>query len=138
MTLWGNHESNTFRLYKEEVRNQFGLAYGVEDVEVYPLRMNNVVFLGNHQEIFIGKQRIILNHFSLRIWHKNNSKHKSPAWMLSGHSHNSDKGRNPDSPYGKAVDVGIDWGNIWSFNEISDIMSTKTVEILDHHDSHTT
>lgn len=133
--LWGNHEACPYRIYKKAIKEQ----YGLEGVEVYPVRWKNVVFLGNHLEIFIGKQRIILNHFAQRIWHKNIGRHGSPAWQLSGHSHLSDKQRHPDYPYGKAMDCGFDYRNdIWSFSEIEDIMSTKTVEILDHHDSLTT
>lgn len=129
--LWGNHESNMYRLYKQEVLAQFGR----DDIEVYPLKMGNVEFCGNHLEIFVGKKRIIMNHFPLRIWHKNGH----GSWMLSGHSHLTDKDRRPDAPTGKGVDVGWDWKNdVWTFEELSDIMSTKDTEILDHHDSQTT
>lgn len=129
--LWGNHESNLYRLYKQEVKKQ----YGLEGVEVYPLRMNNVEFYGNHLEIEIGKKKVILNHFPLRVWHKNGH----GSWMLSGHSHLTDKGRNPDAQNGKAMDCGWDYKNdVWSYEEIYDIMSTKDTEILDHHDQYTT
>jgi calcineurin-like phosphoesterase family protein len=133
--LWGNHASNMYRLYKQEVEKQ----YSITGVEVYPLKMGNVTFMGNHLEMFVGNQRIILNHFPLRIWHKNNSKHGSPSIHLSGHSHLSDKGRSPNSPLGKAFDLGWDFKkDIWSCNEVMDVMSTKFVETLDHHDSTTT
>jgi calcineurin-like phosphoesterase family protein len=129
--LWGNHTSNTYRLYKQEVLKQFGR----DDIEVYPIRVGNVEFYGNHLEILVGKQRIILNHFPLRIWHKNGH----GSWNLSGHSHMTDKGRHPDAPYHKGLDCGWDWKNaVWSFDEISDVMSTKEREILDHHDQFTT
>ena len=128
--LWGNHESNMYRLYKQEIEKQ----YGVSGVEIYPLQMGNVTFIGNHLEIFVGNQRIIMNHFPLRIWHKNNSKHGGVSICLSGHSHGSDKGRNPNCPVGKALDVSWDWKkDIWSFDEVMDVMSTKFVETLDHH-----
>jgi hypothetical protein len=42
--------------------------------------------------------------------------------------------RRPDYLLSKGMDVGIDYGRIWSFEEISEIMSTKTVELIDHHD----
>lgn len=129
--LFGNHESNMYRLYKQEIKKQ----YNLEGVEIYPLRMGNVVFYGNHLEVEVGKQKVIMNHFPLRVWHKNGH----CSWMLSGHSHMTDKGRRPDAPLAKAMDCGWDWNNdVWSFDEIRDIMSTKELQILDHHDQFTT
>jgi calcineurin-like phosphoesterase family protein len=127
--LFGNHESNMYRLYKEEVFKQFGR----DDIEVYPLKMGNITFLGNHLEIQVGKQRIVLNHFPLRIW---NGCHRF-SWGLSGHSHLNDPLRRPEYPLAKALDTGIDYGRIWSFEEIQELMSTKTVELIDHHDKDT-
>lgn len=127
--LWGNHHSNTYRLYKQEVQKQYGTA----DIEVYPIRMGNIEFLGNHQEIQIGKKQIVLNHFPLRIWHND----ARTSWMLSGHSHGQDAGRRPEAENQKAMDVGWDIKNdVWSFSEIEDVMSTKTVQILDHNRTH--
>ena len=126
--LWGNHSSNMYRLYREEVLKQFGRS----DIEVYPLKIGNVEFIGNHVEITVGKQHIVMNHFPLRIWNKNSR----ASWNLSGHSHASDIERLPEYPHGKCFDIGIDYKkDVWSFEEIMDVMSTKTVKILDHHDS---
>ena len=133
--LFGNHSSNMYRLYKQEVQKQFGR----DDIEVYPLLMGDVLFVGNHLEIRVGKQHIVMNHFPLRIWNKNNWRHGSPSWNLSGHSHGSDPQRLPEYPVGKGLDLG--WSikkDVWSFEEIADIMSTKTVETVDHHDNTTT
>jgi calcineurin-like phosphoesterase family protein len=127
--LWGNHESNMYRIYKTEVLKQFGR----DDIEVYPLRIANVEFMGNHLEIHVGKQMVILNHFPYRIFHKS---HRG-AWNLSGHSHLNDPQRRPEFPLGKGLDVGIDYGKIWSFDDIQDIMSTKDTEMIDHHDERT-
>ena len=124
--LQGNHESQMFRIYRNEVLRQ----YNIPNVEIYPLTMDNVEFLGNHQEIYIGKQNIILNHFPLHSWHSNNR----GSWMLHGHSHNNDKSRNPDYPYGKSIDCSWDWKNdVWAFAEIEDVMSTKDIVVTDHH-----
>jgi calcineurin-like phosphoesterase family protein len=123
--MWGNHESNMYRIYKEQIVEQ----YGIVDVEIYPLKYKNLTFIGNHQEIMIGTQIIVMNHFPLRIWHKDNR----GAWQLSGHSHLQDKGRKPDAQYQKGLDVGWDYKNsVWSFSEIEDVMSTKSIQILDH------
>jgi calcineurin-like phosphoesterase family protein len=124
--LFGNHESCPYRLYKQEVNRQFGR----DDIEVYPLKLGNVEFLGNHTEIQIGKKHIVMNHFPLRIWNKN----QHGSWMLSGHSHLNDPERRPESPIGKALDCGWDYKNdVWSFDEIEDVMSTKNQVAIDHH-----
>ncbi len=124
--LFGNHASQMYRLYKQEMLKQ----YDRDDIEVYPLRMNNVVFVGNHHEIQIGKQRIIMNHFPLRT--HNQVSHGS--WGLHGHSHNNDKTRNPDYHIGKFLDLSWDWKkDIWSYEEIEDVMSTKEIFVSDHH-----
>lgn len=123
-TLWGNHESQMYRIYKQEVKRQ----YGFDDLEVYPLRMNNVVWIGNHVEIQVGKKKIIMNHFPLRIHH--GSHHAS--FHTSGHSHLNDPERRPEYPFGKCLDVGIDYGKIWTYAEIEDVMSTKDIHLIDH------
>ncbi len=129
MYLFGNHESNMYRLYKQELLKQ----YGRDDIEVYPVKMNNVTFLGNHAEIKIGRQCIVMNHFPIHSW---NGMGGRKSWMISGHQHNADKTRNPDSPINRVIDVGWDWKrDIWSFEEIRDVMSTKTFLSYDHHES---
>ena len=117
--MWGNHESNMFRLYKAEILKQYGLT----DVEIYPLKMDNVTFIGNHVEMLVA------NHFPLRNWHNDGRS----AWSIGGHSHLRDAGRRPDAPHQKALDCGWDYKcDVWSFKEMEDVMSTKSVEILDH------
>jgi len=129
--LFGNHESVPYRLYKNMIKEKYN-----EDIEVYPFNgktLPNVHFFGNHLEIYIGKKQVIMNHFPLRIWHKDSRS----AWMLSGHSHLNDLGRRPESAYQKGLDVGWDYKNdVWSFDEIEEVMSTKSVEVLDHARSH--
>lgn len=124
--LFGNHESQVYRIYKNTVKEQ----YGFEDVEVYPLRMNNLTFLGNYQEIQIGKKGIVLQHFPLRTWNWNSN----GSWHLHGHSHNTDHTRNPEHHMGKCLDCSWEYKkDVWSFAEIEEVMSTKEIEINDHH-----
>jgi calcineurin-like phosphoesterase family protein len=126
--LWGNHESNTYRIYKEELAKSFGCCG-----ELYPAnfkRIPNLTFVGNHVEIQVGKRKIVMNHFPIHSW---NSMSRG-CYMLSGHQHLSDKTRLAEFPIGKVLDVGIDSGKIWSFDEIDDVMSTKTFVSVDHHD----
>jgi calcineurin-like phosphoesterase family protein len=124
--LFGNHESNMYRLYKQEVEKQ----YGTTDVEIFPIKMGNVEFMGNHVEIQIGKKHIVNNHFPLRIWNKM----QHGAWMVSGHSHLNDPDRRPEAPIHKGLDVGWDYKNdVWSYEELEDVMSTKSLIVIDHH-----
>ena len=130
--IFGNHSSNTYRIYKQQVKEQ----YGLDDQEVYPIRLMsgdkflNVMFLGNYQEIQVGKQKIVLSHYPI---HSFNGMNHS-AWCITGHSHNNDPTRNPDYPLGKVLDCGWDWKkDIWSFGEIEDIMSTKEILQEGHH-----
>lgn len=86
--LFGNHESQMYRIYKSHVLHQ----YGSNEIEVYPLRVGNLIFSGNHQEILIGKQLIVMNHFPL---HSHNKAARG-AISLHGHCHNNDPTRNPE------------------------------------------
>lgn len=123
--LFGNHESNMYRIYRK-----FALEkYGDPDIEVYPMRFNNVVFLGNYQELQVGKKRVILQHFSIHSW--NNMARGS--WAISGHSHNNDSTRNPEHPLGKMLDVSWDYKkDVWSWEEVEDVMSTKDILVIEN------
>lgn len=125
--VWGNHEAGPFRLYRQEVERQ----YGFKNVEIYPLTMRNVTFLGNYQEILVGRQKIVLSHFPFHVW--NNMERFS--WNLHGHCHNNNKTRNPEYPNDKTIDLGWDYKkDVWSFSEIKDVMETKNLVIYDHHE----
>ena len=125
--LFGNHASVPYRLYRDEIQRQFGR----NDIEVYPLRVKNLVFLGNHHEIQVGKQKIVLNHFPIHSW---NSMNKL-SWNLHGHSHLSDPTTSPLNPLHKRFDIGWDWKrDVWSYAEIEEIMSAKTFASVDHHE----
>lgn len=73
------------------------------------------------------KQKIVLSHYSHRVW--NNM--RNGAWMLFGHSHGS-----LTEVSGKTMDVGFDTNKEfrpYSYQEIKDIMEDKEVCKLDHH-----
>lgn len=77
-----------------------------------------------------------LSHFAHRVWNKSHH----GRIHLYGHSHNSLESK----PYGLSMDVGIDayfarFGKYepFSFDEILDIMETRKVHIVDHHNSKT-
>lgn len=131
LTLWGNHVSGVKQLYKKELLAQ----YGKDDIEVYPLIWNNkVTFLGDYAKLIIDNQMMVLSHFALRVW---DSMHHG-SWCLSGHSHSNDKGRLPDTPHEKALDVGVDvFGRPISFSEVMEVMDKKTVVLHDGHNLQT-
>lgn len=79
-------------------------------------------------EIRVSGQLVVLCHYPLLIWHRNNR----GAWNLHGHSHHS---LAVDTRY-KRYDVGIDgpWGfRPVSHNEMVEIMAGHSQEALDHH-----
>lgn len=75
-----------------------------------------------------GKQKIVLLHFAMRVWNK--SHHGS--WHLYGHSH----GTLPDDKHSLSFDVGVDCHNFTpiSYEQVKQIMKTKTFKPVDHHD----
>lgn len=125
--IFGNHESNMHRVYKKLCFDKIGES----GVEIYPLRYKNIVFLGNYQEIQIGKHYISLSHFPMHGWNKNSH----GAFNLHGHCHNNDPTRNPEYHMGKCLDCSWEYKNdVWSMKEIFEIMSTKEILITDHHE----
>lgn len=73
------------------------------------------------------KQKIVLSHYSHRVW---NGMHNS-SWHLFGHSHGCLK-----NIEGKTMDCGFDTHKEfrpYSYQEIKDILSLKDFIKLDHH-----
>ena len=70
-------------------------------------------------EVHVGKQRIVLCHYAMRVW----PHHARGAWHLYGHSH----GNLPDDPLALSLDVGVDSHDFrpWHFDEIQAVMNTK-------------
>lgn len=124
--LWGNHNSPSWNIYKREIQNKYN-----QEVEVYPFRYKNLIFVGNYIECFIHGQRITMNHYAQMIFNKS---HRS-AWHLTAHSHYGIKEIRADYPKGKILDVGWEGKkDIYSFNEIQKIMNKKSINFLgDHH-----
>ena len=86
----------------------------------------------HYKEISINKQKIILCHYSMRVW---NEHHKNSI-HLYGHSHSSLE----KIPHGKSIDIGIDnsfklFGEYrpFSLEEIIEIMNKRSIISLDHH-----
>lgn len=109
--ITGNHEKSV--LDKEYTRNRF-------------------VWIKPYHEMYIGKQTIVLCHYSFRVWNK--SHHGS--YMLYGHSHDSME----KEPWGRSMDVGVDSAyrilgeyRPFSYEEIKSIMDKREHNPIDHH-----
>ena len=132
--LWGNHCSGQMSAYKKS-KDLMGYS---KDLEVYPLKHNNVTFVGNDMCVRFGKKiEIHLSHFAKRIWdHVGYG-----AIHLSGHSHSNDPERLIEHKKGKCMDVGVENsirynGNIFfTLDEILNIMETKERDVKDHHNN---
>lgn len=124
-TLWGNHPNPSKKIYTEAIKAKYG-----EDIEVYPFRYKNLVFLGHHHECMIGKKGVTMNHYPLRIW----DYAKYGSFMLHGHQHCSDEISSPEYPVGKIMDVGFDSiKRPWNFKEILSIMEKKQCAAVGRH-----
>lgn len=111
-------------------------------------RMRDIVKLGRFEKIYEygtevsikdedanrGYQDIILCHYAILSWNKSHY----GSWHLHGHSHGSMM-KNPDMSWfykRKVIDVGcnmIDYTPI-SYTQLKEIMSTKQISAVDHHD----
>jgi calcineurin-like phosphoesterase family protein len=85
-----------------------------------------------YREINVGKKRLVLSHYSHRIW---NGSHFG-ALHLYGHSHSNLE----HLPHGKSMDVGVDNAfkllgeyRPFSFKEILSFLDKRTIVFLDHH-----
>lgn len=86
-------------------------------------------YLGELAEVVVAGQKIILCHYSMRVWNKSHH----GAWHLYGHSHHS----LPDDPHSLSFDVGINGKGYdykpLSFAQVGKIMAKKDWKPKDHH-----
>lgn len=103
----GNHDAGM----PAGVRNMFATIHDYLEIDV--------------EEAPAVKQRIVLSHYSHRVWNK----HHYGAWHLYGHSHGSLPG------IGRSMDVGIDTGDFYNYETIKGLLTGKKVHTIDHHKS---
>ena len=118
------------------------LILGNHDQEITSNKNNEKILFSSvehYREIYVinqpleqnkkaTKQKIILSHYSHRVW---NGIHNG-AWMLFGHSHGNLK-----EIQGKTMDVGFDTREEfkpYSYQEILNIMESKQIIKVDHHE----
>jgi calcineurin-like phosphoesterase family protein len=122
---------NVKRFRDQVMCRNIHLIYGNHDKNIE--RSNDLQQLftscSYYKEITINRKRIILSHYSMRVWNK--SHHGS--WMLYGHSHHT----LPDLG-GKTIDIGwCKWRKPLSFEEIERIMDKRPINFIDHHSTET-
>jgi len=92
------------------------------------------VWIKDYYEFYYNKTLFCLFHFPIAVW---NGSHKGSINICS-HSHGSFYPSRPESNNGKLLDVGWDvFRKPVSIEEVLDIMSTKKIAFLDHHDKNT-
>jgi calcineurin-like phosphoesterase family protein len=144
--IWGNHNAGVKSIYQDYVEKMFPSDQDID--EVYPLSFKtpngtftyyghyllaNIEVTKDNGKTF--KQMIFHSHYAHRLWIDS---HKGKVWNVSGHSHGSDPERQPEYPFGKCVDVGVEnFGGLVSFEELDAVMAKKSTVIIDHHDSAT-
>lgn len=89
--------------------------------------LSHFVWARDMSEIKVQDQRIVLCHYSMRVWNKSHF----GSYQLYGHSH----GTLPDDPNLLSMDVGVDPCHYKpiSFDEVRAHMDKKTFKPIDHH-----
>jgi calcineurin-like phosphoesterase family protein len=126
--LWGNHNNPTWRVYQNAIKEE----YGRDDIEIYPFRYRNVIFIGNYAEALLDGHLFVLHHYPIYVFNymKDGAKH------LCGHSHYGLEFSKATNLKSKILDIGWDgFKKPLSLNEILAIMDTK--EVFDAGDHHT-
>lgn len=117
--IFGNHDTEIIS-DKDESRSLFSSTAHYREIIAIEQTLN--------QKEKAVKQKIVLSHYSHRVW---NNIHGG-AWMLFGHSHGNLK-----NVEGKSMDVGFDTRKEfrpYSYQEIKEIMSNKEIIKVDHHE----
>lgn len=91
----------------ERLNGQIHLIEGNHDQVTVQLRHPKIQFLGGLHMIWIGKTKLVMCHYAMRVWQ---SSHKG-SWHIYGHSH----GGLPENGT-LSFDVGVD---CWDYTPIS-------------------
>lgn len=137
---WGNHNNPLWKVYVREVAAKYGVEPIMDgeisgNVEVYPFRHKNIVFLGNYAEITVDGQYFVMCHYPVHVWNYV----KDGAKMICGHSHYGLPFSQADNLDAKILDVGWDgYSRPLSTEEVLAIMNKKAVFATgDHHEKPT-
>lgn len=139
---WGNHNNPLWKIYQNEVANffrsmddDFTATQPKPDVEIYPFRYKNILFLGNYVELTVDGQYFVMCHYPIHVWNYV----KDGCKMICGHSHYGLPFSQADNLDAKILDVGWDgYCRPLSTEEVLKIMDTKKIFATgDHHEKPT-
>lgn len=122
IAIWGNHDKKI----RKDINILTAFVAAADIMEIY-VDDEAGVFLPGVERGKGGRQKVVLCHYSMRVWNKSHA----GAWQLYGHSH----GSLPDNPNSLSLDVGVD---CWDFTPVSyfqikERMAKKTFKPIDHH-----
>lgn len=129
--ITGNHNSFVKHVWKNEIKNRYN-----EEIEVYPLTVGKITFLGPQALFKIKTEKrthfVFAAHFSFLTWIDMNH----GIMHICGHSHGSLPQSQPEYKGAKRLDVGVDNFGFKPLllDDFLAIMETKKIEIVDHHD----
>ena len=128
--LWGNHNSPSWKIYEREVNKDFSCLIE-HNIEIYPFRYKNLIFIGNYAETVVNGHRFVLSHYPILVFNHllKGAKH------LCGHSHGALDFSDEKNLTSKILDVGWDdFGRPLSVPDVLKIMNKKQVYVsTDHH-----
>lgn len=143
--LFGNHDKIAWSIYQDQINQWFysndegyqtakgGTPHVFNDgnIEIYPFRYKNIVFIGNYVETSIDEQKYILSHYPIHVF--NNM--KRGTIHLCGHSHGNLDFSDQSNLTSKILDISWDdFKKPLTINEVSAIMNKKNIfKPGDHH-----
>lgn len=129
--VWGNHLSGSRQIYQEAVKAQYGL-----DLEVYPVKVNYLTFMGHFFWVYIDGVSVYCQHYAQYIW----PELSKLGVHCCGHSHSACKELNPEGgAQGKILEIGVDnaikYRNspFFRWEDVRGIMNKREVIKKDHH-----
>lgn len=132
--LFGNHNSPCWGIYQREVKNflssmddDYSATQPSLEVEIYPLKYRNIIFVGNYLEFIVDGQYFVASHYPQSSWNHmaKNSIH------CHGHIHST---KETYVQSGKMIDVGFDYHRKpISVDEIKKYMNTISIKHEGHH-----
>jgi calcineurin-like phosphoesterase family protein len=133
--VWGNHQSGSKQIYQEAVKAQ----YNTEGVEIYPIQVNSLTFIGHYFWAYIEGFSVYCQHYAQYIW----PELSKGGICLSGHSHGTCKVLSPDAGWmnheGRVMDIGLDnaikYRNspFFRWEDVKKIMEKREIIKKDHH-----
>jgi calcineurin-like phosphoesterase family protein len=123
---FGNPNNSKIFLESLNCRNIIILIGNHDNVNNFK-DIKNVSGVYHYLRLSLNKQPVVMMHFPIMVWDGNSR----GSWMLHGHCHGS-----LTNSIGKMLDVGVDCFNFApvSFDELKEIMDSKPIIALDHHD----